>query len=83
MLKSGEYAAIQADYDQISRTHFSKSYFHPEEMRFRRSDALFPPPELAAIIGAECDRQCKMLCYGPHPSWHDIQERFLALRDLL
>jgi len=43
MLKSAEYAAIKADYDQISRTHFSKSYFHPDDMSFARSDALFPP----------------------------------------
>ena len=43
MLKSAEYAAIKADYDQISRTHFSKSHFHPDDMSFARSDALFPP----------------------------------------
>jgi hypothetical protein len=83
MLKSAEYTGIKADYDQISRTHFSKSYFYPDDMSFARSDALFPPSELAATIKAEYDRQCKMLCYGPYPSWKEIQARLQDLRDLL
>src|SRR6202030_1936606 len=62
MLKSAEYTAIKADYDEISRTHFPRSYFHPEEMNFANSDALFPPAELAKVIGAEYEAQCKMLC---------------------
>ena len=56
--------AIKADYDQISRAHFPKSYFYPKGMTFAGSDALFPLPELAAIIGPEYERQCKALCYG-------------------
>ena len=40
MLKSAEYDAIKTDYDQISRAYFDRSYFHPEGMRFARSDAL-------------------------------------------
>jgi hypothetical protein len=51
MLRSDKYAAIKADYDQISRAHFPRSYFFPEGMSFARSDALFPPPELEAVIG--------------------------------
>ena len=43
MLQSPEYDAIKADYDKISSTHFPKSYFHPDDMRFAKSDALFPP----------------------------------------
>jgi hypothetical protein len=34
MLQSAEYAVIKADYDQISRAHFSNSYFCPGEMSF-------------------------------------------------
>lgn len=83
MLRSPEYAAIKADYDQISRAHFSKSYFFPQHMSFAHSDALFPPPELAAVIGAEYEAQCRMLCYGPYPAWADVQARFLNMRDLL
>ena len=83
MLKSAEYATIKADYDQISRAHFEKSYFYPDEMRFANSDALFPPAELAAIIGPEYEAQCAILCYGPYPSWAEVQARFLELRELL
>jgi hypothetical protein len=83
MLKSTEYAAIKADYDEISRTHFPKSYFHPEGMNFAKSDALFPPPELAKVISAEYEAQCKMLCYGPYLSWAEVQKRFLEIRSLL
>jgi len=83
MLQSPEYAAIKADYDQISRANFPKSYFHPEGMSFARSDALFPPPELAAIIGPEYERQCRALCYGPFPTWAEVQARLEELRRFL
>lgn len=83
MLASDEYAAIKADYDEVSRTHFSQSYFHPDQMRFARSDALFPPADLAATIGAEYEAQCRQLCYGPYPSWAEVQTRFVELKELL
>jgi hypothetical protein len=83
MLRSPEYATIKADYDQISKAHFARSYFFPEGMCFARSDALFPPRELAAIIGPEYEGQCRLLCYGPHPSWDIVRTRFLEMRDIL
>jgi hypothetical protein len=83
MLASDEYAAIKADYDRISRGHFSRSYFYPDGMSFARSDALFPPAELSAAIGAEYERQCRLLCYGPYPEWAEIQARLEELRPLL
>lgn len=83
MLKSPEYAAIKEDYDRISRDHFEKSYFHPEGMTFAKSDALFPRAELASIIGPAYEDQCRMLCYGPYPSWAEIQSRFAELRAIL
>ena len=83
MVRSSEYAAIKTDYDRISRAHFPRSYFFPLDMRFANSEALFPPPELAAIIGAEYETQCRMLCYGLHPGWDQVQARFAQLRDLL
>ena len=83
MLASGEYASIKADYDRISRAHFPRSYFYPEGMSFRQSDALFPAAELSAAIGAEYERQCRLLCYGPYPAWAEIQGRLAELRHLL
>jgi hypothetical protein len=83
MLKSGEYAAIKKDYDAISREYFPKSYFYPEGMSFAKSDALFPPADLAKIVSVEYEAQCRLLCYGPYPLWEKVQARLLEIRDLL
>jgi hypothetical protein len=83
MLASDEYAAIKADYDRISRAHFPRSYFHPEGMSFSRSDALFPLADLSAAISIEYEAQCRLLCDGPYPAWHEIQARLEELRHLL
>ena len=53
MLKSPEYAAIKTDYDKISSKHFPKTYTPPAGMTFSGSDALFPPPELRAVLATE------------------------------
>ena len=83
MLVSDEYSVIKADYDEISRAHFERSYFAPDEMSFAHSDALFPPGDLADAIGAEYEAQCRQLCFGPYPPWESVQARFLELRTLL
>ena len=83
MLRSAEYTAIKADYDQISKVHFFKSYFQPENMSFSGSPALFPSPELAAELCGHYERECNSLCYGPFPTWADVQARFLHLQPLL
>ena len=83
MLKSDEYAAIKADYDQISKTSFPRDYFYPANMSFARSDALFPPEELTAVIGPEYESQCRLLCYGPFPKWNEVQDRFRQIQEFL
>lgn len=83
MLRTTEYAAIKTDYDEISRTHFPGNYFAPESMSFARSDALFPPHDLAVVIGPEYEAQCRMLCYGLYPSWDNVRARFLEMRNFL
>jgi hypothetical protein len=83
MLASDEYAAIKADYEVISLTHFPQSYFRPEGMSFGRSDALFPPPDLTSMLSAEYEAQCRQLCLGPYPSWAEVQARFQQLRSVL
>ena len=83
MLQSDEYTTIKADYDQISSAYFPKNYFQPEGMVFARSDALFPPDALDGRIRAEYEAQCRLLCYGPFPSWSEVRSRFLELRDVL
>jgi hypothetical protein len=83
MLRSAEYAAIKTDYDEISRAHFPRNYFFPEGLSFAHSDALFPPRDLAVVLGPEYEAQCRMLCYGPYPSWDNVRARFLEMRDIL
>jgi hypothetical protein len=38
---------------------------------------------LATVLGPEYEAQCRMVCYGPYPSWAEVQARLLELRDLL
>lgn len=83
MLRSDEYAAIKSDYDAVSREHFAHGYFAPPDMRFAASDALFPSPEVAGVLSAEYEVQCRQLCLGPYPSWDEVRARFEELRELL
>jgi hypothetical protein len=83
MLASDEYAAIKADYDRISKTHFAQSYFCPDDMSFANSDALFPQARLAAVLTAEYEAQCAQLCLGPYPSWEQVQHQFHELKGML
>ena len=83
MLQSEEYAAIKADYDRISREHFPKSHFCPDQMCFARSDALFPTGELGRLLGGEYEKQCRVLCYGPFPTWAEVQSRLVEIRTML
>ncbi|WP_158786834.1 nucleotidyl transferase AbiEii/AbiGii toxin family protein [Granulicella sp. L46] len=83
MLRTTEYAAIKRDYDLISNAHFPESYFHPAQMSFANSDALFPNEQLLVQIGQEYRGQCEVLCFGSHPSWDEVRARFVALRELL
>ena len=83
MLRSDEYDAIKADYDRISTEHFLKSYVPPPDMSFAESDALFPPPELRAILSEEFEAQCRVLCFGHFPSWNEMQESLKQIREIL
>lgn len=83
MLRSDEYATIKTDYDRISREYFDKSYVPPPDMTFARSDALFPAAELRAALAGEFERQCRVLCFGPIPSWDEVQASLDRIRELL
>ena len=82
-LSSDEYEVIKADYDRISREHFDKSYVPPPGMSFARSDALFPSAELGAVLAAEFEKQCRVLCFGAFPKWDEVQARLESIRELL
>lgn len=83
MLRSSEYAEIKSDYDEISRTHFPASHLPPEGLSFSDSAALFPPAELDAMLRAEFEEQCRLLCFLTPPTWDEVRARLEALRGLL
>ena len=83
MLRSEEYAAIKTDYDRISTAHFPRSYVPPPDMSFAKSDALFPTADLRAALAAGFEAQCRVLCFGPHPTWDEVQARLEEIRRLL
>lgn len=80
MLQTAEYGEIKADYDAISRTHFARDYRPPKDLSFANSDALFPEGPLHAELGREYEQQCRVLCYGPYPSWDEVLATFSKLR---
>ncbi len=83
MLQSAEYADNQDGLRPDQPAHFEKSYFYPVGMSFAKSDASFRLRSLPRASAPEYEAQCKLLCYGPYPSWAEVQARFLELRDLL
>ena len=48
-----------------------------------RQAAESSPRLLATIQFLDEDTQCRQLCYGPYPSWTQVQEHFAELRGLL
>jgi hypothetical protein len=52
-------------------------------MTFAKSDAMFPAAELRAALAAEFEAQCRVLCFGPFPSWDEVPARLDGVRELL
>ena len=52
-------------------------------MSFAKSDALFPPADLRPTIAADFEAQCRVLCFGPFPTWDEVQARLEEIRGLL
>jgi hypothetical protein len=55
----------------------------PPDLSFAKSDALFPSAGLRAAIAADFDAQCRILCFGPYPTWEEVEARFAGIRSLL
>ncbi len=84
MLASDEYVQICQDYDEKSRTFFPKSHRPPDRLSFAESPALFPDPELEAVLAADYETQCRLLFSGgTYPSFDDVLARFAEIRELL
>lgn len=83
MLRSDEYQSIKDDYNRVSTKHFPKSYTPPPGLKFSDSEALFPPEDLGNRLASELESQCKVLCFGPYPSWEELRFRFDGIRQAL
>jgi hypothetical protein len=83
MLQSEEYVEIKEDYERVSKKYFKRHYLFPTDMSFANSNAVFPSEELSDVLGKEYEQQCEMLCYGTHPPWEIVLDRFRELRSIL
>jgi hypothetical protein len=83
MLKSDEYRQIKDDYDEKSRAYFPNSHRPPPDLCFKDGDALFPPPQIRAVVEPGYEEECQRLFFKPHPSFADVLSRFEEIRQLL
>ena len=83
MLRTREYAEIRHDYDQKSRQFFPKSYRSPDGLGFSHSQALFPPDDLGRRLRRDYESQCRILFYGPYPTFDEVLAGFEELREWL
>ncbi len=83
MLRSNEYQAIKVDYDRVSRKHFEADYVAPPDMNFAKSEAIFPIGNIETALAVEFEKQCRILCFGEFPTWSQVQQRFMEIKNLL
>jgi len=83
LLNNVEFGEIMQDYDRVSSEYFPTSHFPPENLNFSNSPALFPTGDLRKTISKAYTEQCKLLCYGNYPSWDEVEQCFLSIRDKL
>ena len=83
MLASPEYVEIRDDYDAKSREFFASIYRPPDDLSFAASPALFPDASLRDRIAADYEAQCQLLFAGDYPSFDEVCDRFVEIRNLL
>lgn len=84
MLESEEYGAICGQYRELTAKFYpGQVKLLPDGMNLSDSSALFPQPELKAMLAAAYAREADALCYGEYPSFDDILEGFAGMRSSL
>lgn len=84
MLESEEYWAICGQYRELTATFYpGQVKLLPDGMNLSDSSALFPEPELKAMLSASYAREAEALCYGKYPSFDEILEGFARMRSSL
>ena len=83
MLESDEYEQIRLEYDELSSKWFPNSHRPPAGLRFRGSEALFPPGNLRTTLAADYATQCELLFPSDYPSFDEVLASFERIRDRL
>jgi hypothetical protein len=83
MLPSAEYRAVIRDCVEIDRRFYRRAARDPDSWSFRASPALFPSARLSAVLRAEYEMQCDLLCFGGYPPWKEVLARFAVIKEHL
>ncbi len=83
MLKSNEYEKIRIDYDKKSLEAKRREYRKPKDLRFKESLAIFPSDEVRVFIEPIYEKECRTLFYSPYPTFDEVLDRFVELREIL
>jgi predicted nucleotidyltransferase component of viral defense system len=83
LLESRDFILIKQDCERLSKKYFPSEQSPLKKINFANSEALFPTGDLRKAISKAYTNQCKILCYGSHPSWEDVEECFSSIRSKL
>jgi hypothetical protein len=84
MLASDEYEGICGQYRELTQQFFpGQVKFLPVGMNLEESPALFPGDEMRQMLEAAYVQEAESLCYGDYPSFDEVLNRFLRVRDRL
>lgn len=83
LLESPDFLSIKQDCERLSEKYFPSEQSPPKKINFANSEALFPTGDLRKAISKAYTDQCQILCYGSYPSWEEVEECFLSIRNKL
>jgi hypothetical protein len=83
MIESAEYQQIRADYDEKSIRFFKNSYRPPEHLHFNKSDALFLPGNLRAMVEEDYYADVRLLFRDEPPPFDAVVRRLQGLAEKL
>lgn len=83
MIESAEYEQIRVDYDEKSIRFFKNSYRPPEHLRFNKSDAVFLPGKLRAMVEEDYYADVRLLFRDDPPPFDAVIERLQGLAEKL
>lgn len=84
MLRSEEYRQICREYRELTAKFYSRqAKVLPPGMNLSQSPALFPSGQTRVILANAYHQEAEALCYGEYPSFQQVLDDLLEIRDLL